>query len=200
MLTTLKESLAEIPEHRQGENLKYEIAAAGLASFGVFFMQSPSFLAHPRDMQRRKGENNASSLFEVRQIPSDGQIRNLLDPLDAGQMATVLLGVYAELAARGYLADYQGVAETRLISLDGTQYFSSQKVHCDNCRVTVKDEEKHYTHQVLLAVLCAAEQAHVVCLDPGLSRLKMGTRNRPVSSKRSNAGWIAMPGVLSRGA
>jgi len=81
-------------------------------------------------------------------------------------MATVFWGIYAELAAGGYLDNYQGVAETRLISLDGTQYFSSQKVHCDNCRVTVKDEEKHYAHQVLLAVLCAAEQAHVVCLDP----------------------------------
>jgi len=70
----LNESLAGVPEHRQGENTKYEIADAGLASFGVFFMQSPSFLAHQRDMQRRKGENNANSLFEVEQIPSDGQI------------------------------------------------------------------------------------------------------------------------------
>jgi len=166
MLSMLKESLAGVPEHRQGENTKYEIADAGLASLGVFFMQSPSFLAHQRDMQRRKGENNANSLFEVEQIPSDGQIRNLLDPLDAGQMATVFWGIYAKLAAGGYLADYQGVAETRLISLDGTQYFSSQKVHCDNCRVTVKDGEKHFAHQVLLAVLCAAEQAHVVCLEP----------------------------------
>lgn len=166
MLSMLRESLAGIPEHRQGENTKYEITDAGLAAFGVFFMQSPSFLAHQRDMQRQKGQNNASSLFEVEQIPSDGQIRNLLDPLDAAQLEAVFWGIYAKLDAGEYLADYQGVAETRLISLDGTQYFSSQKVHCDNCRVTVKDEEKHYAHQVLLAVLCAAEQAHVVCLEP----------------------------------
>ena len=166
MLSMLRESLEGIPEHRRGKNIRYKITDAGLAAFGVFFMQSPSFLAHQRDMQRRKGENNASGLFEVKDIPSDAQIRNLLDPLDAAQLEEVFWEIYAELDAGGYLDVYQGVGDTRLISLDGTQYFSSQTVHCDNCRVTVKDGEKHYAHQVLLAVLCAAEQAHVVCLEP----------------------------------
>jgi len=162
----LKESLVGIPEHRQGKNTKYEITDAGLAAFGVFFMQSPSFLAHQRDMQRLKGKNNASSLFEVEDIPCDEQIRNLLDPVDPGRLEAVFRRIYAELDVGGYLAAYQGVGDTRLISLDGTQYFSSQAIHCDNCRVTVKDGEKHYAHQVLLAVLCAAGQAHVVCLEP----------------------------------
>ena len=166
MLSMLRESLAGMPEHRRGKNTQYEITDAGLAAFGVFFMQSPSFLAHQRDMQRRKGKSNASSLFEVKDIPSDAQIRNLLDPLDAGRLEAVFWGVYAQLDAGGYLVAYQGVGDTRLISLDGTQYFSSQKVHCDGCRVTVRDGEKHYGHQVLLAVLCAAGQPHVVCLEP----------------------------------
>ncbi len=155
-----------MPEHRRGKNTQCVITDAGLAAFGVFFMQSPSFLAHQRDMQRRKGENNASSLFEVKDIPSDAQIRNLLDPLDAGRLEAVFWGVYAQLDARAYLAAYQGVGDTRLISLDGTQDFSSQRVHCHDCRVTVRDGEKHYVHQVLLAVLCAADQPHVVCLEP----------------------------------
>ena len=166
MLSMLKESLSGIPEHRRGKNTQYEIVDAGLGAFAVFFMQSPSFLAYQRDMQRRKGENNASGLFEVKDIPSDAQIRNLLDPLDAAQLEAVFWGVYTELDAGGYLDVYQGVGDTRLISLDGTQYFSSQTIHCDNCRVTVRDGEKHYGHQVLLAVLCAAEQPYVVCLEP----------------------------------
>jgi len=166
MLRMLRENLEEMPEHRRGENTQYQIVDAGLAAFAVFFMQSPSFLAHQRDMQRRKGQNNASSLFEVDRIPSDGQIRNLLDPLGAKRSGSVFWGIYAVLDAGGYLAAYQGVGGTRLMSLDGTQHFSSHKVHCDQCRVTVKDGEKHYSHHVLLAVLCAAEQAHVVCLEP----------------------------------
>lgn len=166
MVDKLKESLAQIPEHRTGKNVTYELEDAGLAAFSVFFMQCPSFLAYQRDMQRRKGYNNAQGLFGVERIPSDGQIRNLLDPVEPGYLGEVFWGIYADLEAEGYLENYQGVDDTRLISLDGTQYFSSQKVRCDNCRVTEREDETYYSHQVLLAVLCGAAQSQVVCLEP----------------------------------
>lgn len=166
MLEKLKESLGEIPEHRSGQNWTYELADAGLAAFGVFFMQSPSFLAHQRDMQRRKGKNNAEGLFGVERIPSDGQIRNLLDPVDSAQLREPFWAIYEDLEEAGHLESYQGVADTRLVSLDGTQYFSSQKLHCDNCRVTIREEQVYYSHQVLLAVVCGFQQRHVVGLEP----------------------------------
>jgi hypothetical protein len=43
-------------------------------------MQCPSFLAYQRDMQDKKGTNNAKSLFLIDLIPSDNWIRTLLDP------------------------------------------------------------------------------------------------------------------------
>jgi hypothetical protein len=166
MLGRLRKGLGEIPEHRSGKNVSYELEDAGLAAFSVFFMQCPSFLAYQRDMQRRKGHNNAQGLFGVERIPSDGQIRNLLDPVEPRYLEEVFWGIYADLEVDGYLEDYHGVDGTRLISLDGTQYFSSQKVHCDNCRVTEQEDETHYSHQVLLGVLCGAGQSQVVCLAP----------------------------------
>ncbi len=166
MMRELKASLGKIPEHRTGKNWIYALEDAGLAAFSVFFMQSPSFLAHQRDMQRRKGQNNTEGIFGVERIPSDGQIRNLLDTVDPAQLREPFWAIYEGLKEEGDLEDYQGVGDTQLISLDGTQYFSSQKLHCDNCRVTVRDEEVHYSHQVLLAVVCGVQQRHVVCLEP----------------------------------
>ena len=166
MLGILKASLAGIPEHRQGKNTRYEVADAGLSAFAVFFMQSPSFLAYQRDMERKKGHNNARSLFGVQEIPSDGQTRNLLDPVDPRQLGVPFWEIYSRLAEGGQLEGYRGIGGTRLISLDGSQYFSSERIHCDNCRVTVQDEQALYSHQVLLAVLCAPGQEHVVCLEP----------------------------------
>jgi hypothetical protein len=159
-------SLAQIPEHRRGDNGHYAIGDAGLAAFSVFFMQEPSFLAYQTDMQEKHGHNNARSLFGVAEIPSDGQTRNLLDPVDPARLVAPFWACYETLMRRGVLRDYHGATGTQLVSLDGTQYFASQKVHCDNCRVTVRDGRTYYAHPVLLAVVGAPEQPHVVCLPP----------------------------------
>jgi len=81
LVTLLGRQLDSLPDERVGPNLTYTLRDAGLAAVAVFFMQAPSFLAHQRDMQRQKGHNNAASLFGLRTVPSDPQIRNLLDPL-----------------------------------------------------------------------------------------------------------------------
>jgi len=166
MLEGLRQGLESVPEHRTGRNTRYTIVEAGLGAFSVFYMQSPSFLAHQRDMERRKGQNNARSLFGVERIPSDGQIRNLLDPVEPAQLGEPFWEVYRYLDEGGHLEQYRGVGGTRLVSLDGSQYFTSQAIHCPNCRVTVRDEKRYYSHSVMLAVLCAPEQEQVICLDP----------------------------------
>jgi len=166
MLGFLSRSLEGVPEHRTGQNTTYSIAEAGLGAFSVFYMQSPSFLAYQRDMQRKHGQNNAQGLFGVEKIPSDGQIRNLLDPVDPEQLREPFWEIYRHLDKGGFLDQYRGVGGTRLVSLDGSQYFSSQKICCANCRVVVRGEKTYYSHLVLMAVLGAPQQQQVFCLDP----------------------------------
>ena len=91
-------TVTHLPDQRTRPNTKYEMADAALGAFAVFFTQSPSFLAHQRDMQRRKGQNNASSLFSLDQVPSDPQIRNLLDPVSPDHLASPLLASVRPLA------------------------------------------------------------------------------------------------------
>jgi hypothetical protein len=166
MLDSLRQGLEAVPEHRTGRNIQYSIVEAGLGAFSVFFMQSRSFLAHQRDMQRKKGRSNAQSVFGLERIPGDGQIRNLLDPVDPAHLHESFWEIYRRLDEGGHLDAYQGVAGTRLISLDGSQYFSSQQIHCPNCHVSVHEEHTYYSHMVMMAVVCAPGQEHVVCLDP----------------------------------
>ena len=72
----------EFPDERKGKNSQYEMMDAGLGAFSVFFIQCASFLEHQEEMKRTKGRSNAESLFEMMNIPSDNQIRGLLDPLN----------------------------------------------------------------------------------------------------------------------
>ena len=127
MVGFVRQSLETAPDHRIGVNSRYEIADAGLGAFSVFYMQAPSFLAHQRDMQKRKGQNNAQSLFDMETIPSDGQIRNLLDPVAPSYVRPPFWQIHERLQAGHYLDGYRSVGDTWLLSFDGTQYFSSTK-------------------------------------------------------------------------
>jgi len=166
MLFSLRRSLAAIPEHRRGHNTQYEIEDAGLGAFSVFYLQSPSFLAYQQQMRQQQGRDNAKSLFGIENIPSDAQIRNLLDPVDPGLLRESFWEIYGRLQASGHLDSYRHVGGTLLCSMDGTRYFSSEKIHCDNCTVYERDDRTDYAHLVVAAVLSAPGQPHVLALEP----------------------------------
>ena len=87
LLACLDRSFADLPDLRTRPNTLYTMRDAAMAAFSVFFMQSPSFLAHQEVMQQTKGHSNAASLFSLERIPSDPQIRNLLDPLTPADLS-----------------------------------------------------------------------------------------------------------------
>ena len=73
-----------LPDKRAGRhNQLYQMIDAVRGAFSVFFSQSPSFLAHQRDVKRQRGRSNAESVLQMGEIPSDNHIRDLLDPTPA---------------------------------------------------------------------------------------------------------------------
>lgn len=83
-------------------------------------------------MQTNKGKSNAQSRFGVHQIPSDNQIRTLLDGVTPEYLYPVFESVVSVLEQGGQLAGFRSLAGTILIALDGTEYFSSTQIHCPN--------------------------------------------------------------------
>ena len=166
MIGIVQAALDELPDYRRGKNVQYEISDAAVGAFSVFFTQSPSFLAHQRDMQRQKGRNNGSSLFGLRQVPTDNQIRNLLDPIEPSYLQRPFWELFAALEAGGILDGYRSLNGTYLCALDGTYYFSSQKIRCDNCTVRTHDEKEYYSHAAITPALVAPGNRHVIALEP----------------------------------
>jgi len=166
MVTLLGRQFDNLPDQRAGPNLTYTLRDAGVAAFAVFFMQAPSFLAHQRDMQRQKGRNNAASLFGLRAVPSDPQIRNLLDPIAPAQLAAPFWVIFGRLAQAGALQPYESFAANWLCSLDGTQFFTSTQIHCGRCSVKVQNGQPHYAHTAITPVLVAPGESRVISLEP----------------------------------
>jgi len=163
-----KENWQKLPDYRKpNNNTRYEISDASLAAFSLFFMQSDSFLAHQRDMHQRKGKDNVASLFGVKKIPSDNQIRNLLDPVSPAYFHRDFDWVHQELEKNGRLAAFQDYKSTYLIAFDGVVFHSSEKIHCDNC--TYRQDRTgtiHYYHSAIIPVMVKPASAHVLSLPP----------------------------------
>lgn len=141
------------------------MADAARSAFATFFTQSPSFLDSQIRMQKQQGKNNAASLFGMYQIPSDNQIRNLLDPVPPETLFPLMATISDELYREGYLERFRSINRTFLIALDGTDFFSSEKISCPCCTKTrLKNGKTLNRHIAVTPVLVAPGQETVVAL------------------------------------
>ena len=167
MVQELKQGFAGFPDGRTGQNTQYELVDAGMAAFSVFFTQSSSFLSHQEDLKRRKGGSNAESLFGMSQIPSDNQIRSMLDPVAPYKVSPLFRMIYTGLEHGGVLQEFRSHANSLLIAMDGTEYFSSKKIQCENCsHRELANGKTNYFHSVLTPVIVKAGHEHVISLEP----------------------------------
>lgn len=163
----LGEVLSGLPDPRKGQNLSYAMKDFGLSAFAVFFTQSRSFLAYQTAMQKAKGQNNATSFFQIDQIPCDNQTREMLDPVSPDQLYPVYDRIYDTLQEQGILDVFRGVHDSTLVALDGTWYHSSKKVHCPCCSsLQHTNGEITYYHSAVTPVIVAPGQPEVIALRP----------------------------------
>jgi hypothetical protein len=167
LIEELQSSFEKLPDPRSGENTRYEVKDAAVSAFGVFFTQSASFLAYQRMMEQAKGRSNVQSLFGAERIPSDVQVRNLLDSQEPGELGDVFAKGHKLLAASGEMEAFRSRTGQYLISCDGTGTISSQKIHCENCsRRALNNGETLYIHYAILPVLVKAGESRVLVLEP----------------------------------
>ncbi len=156
-----------LPDVRTGRNTIYTMVDAALGGFSVFFTQSPSFLEFQRSMELAKGRSNASTLFNMTDIPSDNHIRNLLDPVPPKEIFPLFAHIMDGLYEQNYLESYRSINGTLLVPMDGTQYFHSNKICCENCTVkNHKNGKTSYSHTVVTPVIAAPGRNLVFPLEP----------------------------------
>jgi hypothetical protein len=167
LVGALRRTLSGLPDRRSGDNAHYSMEDIGLSAFSVFFTQSPSFLAAQKTMEQAKGRSNLQSLFKVEQIPCDNHIRQTLDPVEPKELLGLYDEVWESLQQGGALTGWRNIGDTLLLALDGTWYFSSEKIHCPNCScLEHKSGEKTYYHSAITPVVVAPGQPHAIPLRP----------------------------------
>lgn len=136
-----------------------------MAGYAVFALKLPSLLAF--DEERRSDEANLKSLFGFQQVPCDTQMRTILDEVDPQLLRPAFSNVFRQLQRGKALEPFVFFQGRYLLALDGTTYFSSEKVHCPSCLEKKSRNGKiTYSHQMLGAVLVHPDRKEVIPLCP----------------------------------
>lgn len=194
LVGSFRQRLSSLPDKRTGKNTRYGMEDAALSAFSVFFTQTPSFLAYQRKMADSKGKSNAQSLFGVHQIPSDNQIRNLLDGVEPEQVFPMFEEILQGLEAQGQLDGFRSVSETLLVAMDGTEYFSSTQLCCPQCSTrTLRSGDTQYFHSVVTPVIVCPGQSQVIPLVPEFVRPQDGHDKQDCENAAAKR-WLAQHG------
>jgi hypothetical protein len=194
LIADLKGVCADLPDKRKGppHDVSYTMADIGLSAFSIFFMGSPSFLAHQRALADGHGRSNCETLFGMSAIPSDAYIRLMLD----GAAPAAFDGLFAEaIEAAGPLTPFRCLGGRVLIALDGSEYFCSRKIKCRQCSTRRRsDGGTEYFHSFLGATLVAPGQKKVMPLPPEFIAPQDGAEKQDCERNAAKR-WLARHGA-----
>jgi Transposase DDE domain len=159
----IRARFAQIPDGRQSSS-GISLADALMSAFAMFSLKDPSLLA----FDARRNDENMKRLYGIGQIPSDTQMRAILDEVDPLTLRPVFNDMFRQLQRGKALEAFVFHQRGYLLCLDGTGYFSSAKIHCAGCleKVDRKTGETTYAHQMLGAALVHPDKKEVIPLAP----------------------------------
>ena len=164
LFRALCSQFGSLPDPRSGE-VEIPLADALMSAFAMFSLKDPSLLAF--DHRRRDPNDNFRTIYGIHHVPCDSQMRDILDPLDPAVLRPSFREIFRRLQRGKMLQRFAYLDGHYLLSLDGTGYFSSSKIHCSSCL------EKHhrngnitYYHQLLGATLVHPDLKEVIPLAP----------------------------------
>ena len=99
LLGVVRTEFEHVPDQRAG-NASLDLADALRSGYALFALKDPSLLAFD---ERRMTDRHLHTIFKIGQVPSDTQLRILLDDVEPADLRPVYRRLHRALAARGQL-------------------------------------------------------------------------------------------------
>jgi hypothetical protein len=176
MIRSLRASFEQVDDTRKGKP-EIPMEDALMSSLAMFSLKDPSLLAF--DERRKEEGHNLKTIYRMQAIPSDTQMRDILDPVPPDNLRSAHNDLINALQRGKALEKMQYLDEGYLVPLDGTGYFSSEKLFSDSCMQKVSATGKiTYYLQMLGVALAHPEHKEVIPLIPEIiSRQDGSTKN-----------------------
>lgn len=164
-----------LSDTRQGAKTHHSLHDVCMSAFAMMFFEDSSLLEFQRRMEDEAHANNLKTLFCVSSIPKDTCMGEALDAVDPEDLAPLFDDFFRPLQRGKHLEQYQ-VLGRYLVSLDGSEYFSSEKISCPGC--LLRDKGKRYSHQIVQAALMKPGVRQVIPLAPEEVRNTDGSKKQ----------------------
>ena len=170
LVASIADHVAGIVDTRHLNKVRYTLRDCYLSIAALFFVQDSSLLQFQRRFQRQFQANNLASTFGVQKIPCDSQLRDLLDRHDFAPVLATFADWIGRLQRFKWLQHFQIFDARYLITLDGSQYFSSERVKCKHCLTATTAGVTRHHHDILQAAIVHPDRRQVLPLAPEFIR------------------------------
>jgi hypothetical protein len=162
-----------VVDNRVAEQCRYVLADTLMSGFAMMFFQHPSLLHFQRAMAKKRQRCNLQTIFGVHEIPSDTQMRDMLDGVKVESLRGLLPQLWEKVRRAGWggrfsttLPSGQDQGTYYTIALDGSEYLRSTQVQCGHClRQPASKGRVHYSHLIVGATLVRAGAHQVLPID-----------------------------------
>jgi len=167
LIKSLASSINQISDSRKSGSVDYPLYDIVMSAFACMYMQSPSLLRFQKLLKKRSNRNNLETLFSVSSIPKEATIRDNLDIISPEVFSYVFKDYFGRLQRNNFLKMYHFINGKYLITMDGSDYFSSKSISCSNClEQPHRDGSVTYSHKVVQPALVAPGRKQVFPLMP----------------------------------
>ena len=166
----LRQLFGDIPDTR-ASNKSIPVVDALMSFFAIFFLKFPSLLEFEESLRAAgsKIPSNLTRLFSVLKIPTDSQMRDIVDKIPSKYLSSLFKYIFSMVQRGNLLCEFEFTRKDGvpmyLMAIDGTEYFTSKKIHCPACMVKRhRDGSKSYYHQGLVAAIFHPDKKEVIPL------------------------------------
>jgi hypothetical protein len=175
----LLKRFSRIGDHRDREKIDHELKDVCMGALAMFCFQDPSLLQFQKRTKAPTLGANLKNLWCMESVPSDTQMRTVMDEIDSGEFDGLFTTFFRLLQRGKKVEQYRVLGKYYLCVIDGGEYFSSDHIGCPSClRRTVKKKRGdvlQFSHQIVQGALVHPKRSPVIPLCPEAVRNTDGT-------------------------
>lgn len=164
LITAMQNFFSTVTDQRSS-NSSISLKDGLMCGLAMFSLKEKSLLSFEHNIMDYGP--NLKTVYGIDKIPTDTHLRTMLDPISTDTLRPAFKLIFNRLQRHNLLQEFKFFDDYYLVSIDGTEYFSSTQIKCANCMERKhKDGTAHYYHQFLGAAIVHPDKREVIPLVP----------------------------------